>query len=336
MLLKKNWTIYSCVTVIVVLLMISPLHAMSQESDNQSKLKDDSNAGNGKVQSQPNEPNTGKANISPIKYEFSLVTRFSLTGDINDGPDKVSINRQEFKFKMDYMRSMHWQFKLEYNAERSFYDFDNGGELIPGTDNPFDEVNEHQIAFRCLYVKSMKWMFFTDLKLAYVVGSYTDNDFSDSLLFDVYGGVIWRISNDFSLIGCFHIENELEDELIILPKVGFQWKILDDLQLNLLGYKLEFVYELNNRWIISLLGEYEIRDYRLSEKSLIPGGALADDRVIVAAILTWKLNSLIQIQLQSGVIPFQVFIIKYSDGHKISEDNTKPVGFIGLTATINF
>jgi len=337
---RKTRLVLSCIAMIVALIVTAPQVALAQDSVDYSEhstpnpeavLPQEADSGKGPQQE---GTNAGRDDHKTITFEFSPKARWTLLGDLDNGPGEVSVSRQGFDLEMEYQPSKRWQLKLEYNFEHSCYDFDGATGLVPGTGNPYGDVYGHLLSGTFIYMQSRKLMWLGGMEL--LCSGESDVDFDNSFLVGGYGGVIWRMSDDFTLIGGVFIKEELEDDPLILPYINFRWKIQDALRLNLQGPKLELVYDLNDKWGISLLGEYNMRDYRLSDDAIISGGAVKDDRVVAGAALTWKPLSSVKIQLQGGLIPYQEFEIKDSDGHTISDDNTDPKGFVGSAASINF
>lgn len=79
-----------------------------------------------------------------------------------------------------------------------------------------------------------------------------------------------------------------------------------------------------------------MRDYRLDDEGSLADGAVSDSRVPVALEVVWSPSPRTSISLTGGVVVWQEFEFRDSDGNELDDRNTDPTGFVGVSARFSF
>jgi len=146
------------------------------------------------------------------------------------------------------------------------------------------------------------------------------------------GGTIslgWRIIPDLELsFGAIGITRFEEDPLVI-PVVGFDWRASDFCRLRTRGTNLEASYE-DDRWRFAATVGWKFRQYRLDEVDPAPSGVLEDQRITAAVEGEWRLRPWIGLGARVGVVGWQRYVLRDSRGDHLQAERSDPALEVGI------
>jgi hypothetical protein len=127
----------------------------------------------------------------------------------------------------------------------------------------------------------------------------------------------------------------LEDSLLVIPIVGFEWKISEETILATRGLGLRFTQEISEGLRFVADGEYQVREFRLGEDAPQSGGAFRDKYIPVTAGVVWSPSKNIDVTFKGGAVVWQQFQVYSSGSNRLSENDVDvaPIVSLGLEWT---
>lgn len=269
-------------------------------------------------------------------FRFSLTPRgqYAFSADLDDSPGSVSVARAEIDAQFSLSINERLGLSLSVLPEVSWYSFSDASGLIPGTDEPFDDLYRLDIVPGVRYALDRDWALTGGFLLQFAGES--DADVGDSVTYGGFAGVRYRFSDRFSATFGALGKTRLEDSAIILPLVGVEWAITNTLNLSTSGTGVKITNTLDDNWAVWFAGAYESRDYRLADDGPLPSGVVRDSRVPLKIGLDWSPNPGLKVSLEGGAIIWQEFEIDTRDSDTIAQDNTDPAPYVGLSVQLRF
>lgn len=230
-------------------------------------------------------------------------------------------------------------FRFSILGEHSRYEFEDVTELIGGSDTDFEiDGNIVRVAPAFMYRHDDRWIFFGGPIAEF--GFESGADIGDA---DTYGGFAsarYRINEKFAVSFGATAKTSIEDDLVVYPIGGIEYKFADDLVVGTSGAQLGFNVRVgkrfSERFAVSVFGGYQNRDYRLDDDSLIPEGVLRDTRVPVGIELDYRPSENIVFRLGGGAVVWQETEFDDEDGDEIGADESDVTGFLAFSASITF
>lgn len=252
-----------------------------------------------------------------------------------DSAGSVSVSRAALEFTFDAPVGSRARLAVDVKNEASFYDFDGATTLLPGTGDPWDTLYSVAVAPTLRVGVDSSWSWFVGMDARFA--GEADADIGDSLTFGAMAGARYAFSENFALtFGAFG-STRLEDDPLVLPLIGVEWKITDTLRLTTRGTGLSLTATLTETLEFSILGAWSSRDYRLEDdRAINPEGVIRDTRVPMGVELAWSPNRSVRIALEAGVIAWQEYETFDLNGNDIADDNTDPTAYVGLAAVVRF
>lgn len=252
-----------------------------------------------------------------------------------DSAGNVSITRAALEFTFDAPIGSRARLAVDVKNEASFYDFEGATTLLPGTGDPWDTLYSVSVAPTLRVGVDANWSWFVGMDARFA--GEADADIGDSLTFGAMAGARYAFSENFALtFGAFG-STRLEDDPLVLPLIGVEWKISDTLRLTTRGTGLSLTATLTETLEFSILGAWSSRDYRLEDDRLVnPEGVVRDTRIPVGVELAWSPTRAVRIALEAGIVAWQEYETFDLNGNDIADDNTDPTAYVGLAAVVRF
>jgi hypothetical protein len=217
--------------------------------------------------------------------------------------------------------------------EITHYAFDGAAGIAPGRNDPWDDLHRATLGASVDWRRG-DWSLFA--RLGGTWAGESGGPFGGAMTAQGFGGARWRFRDDlsftFGLLGL----SRLEDDPIVVPIVGFDWRISDRLRLFTPGPGVALVAKLGGGLEGTVRAEWETRDYRLDGGR--PGlreAVVRDDRVPVALELATRRGPL-RLALRAGATVHQEFEIDDRTGDRITRRETDPAPFLGLSGSLRF
>lgn len=285
----------------------------------------------------PGEPIRSGEDLSlfrPIAVEFKLSSEHAFSTGVDDSAAELAVTRLGGQLGLSGPLLTRWRWNLEAAVESSWYDFSDASDLIPASDDPVDEVLQITLTPSLLYQHSDSWSFLGGAIIQFA-GEF-DADVSDSATFGAFLGSRYQLSPSFALQFGVIIKTRIEDNLGVLPLLGFDWRINDKTRLGTEGAGLKLAHELSPQLTVFLKGAWAVREYRLDDDAHLPDGVFRDQRATLALGCTWKAANHLSLEFLAGVVAWNEIRFDDSQGVEVAEENTDPAGFLGVTGVLRF
>jgi hypothetical protein len=293
----------------------------------------------GQVGNQPDPPGATEAPIEEDPYpSFDLTLtpagEFSFQADLKDGPGDVSVSRAGLNLTLNAAATQQLRFGLSTEIEGSWYDFKNATTLIPGTSDPFSDMYLVRISPSAMYHFSQQWAVIGGAIIE--IAGESDADVGDSFTGGGFGGARYAFSEDLAVTLGVVVKSTLEDDPYVFPLNSVEWQITPDVRFTTAGPGARITANLDKQWGVFFQGGYQLREYRLDDTNILPEGVVRDRRIAAGVGITWRPLEGISVTLQGGATVWQEFEIDNNAGNEVSETNSKPTPFIGLSADFRF
>jgi len=294
------------------------------------------------VRAQEDEP--PGADLPSLEVAVRAGDRYIFEGELDDeaapatGDAEVAVNRASLALVFSSQLTERLSGDLTLAGELSHYDFSNASDFLPGTgdEEPFEQTESLIATVTGAWELTDTWAIFA---MGRVDSSREeDADFGDSISGGGGGGFIWKFSNELTFRLAAGVFSSLEeDEPIVVPLIGVDWKVDDRLSLRTEGLGLRITRRMTDDLDLFIVGAYEIRQFRLNdEHGPLSEGAVRDDSLPVAAGLDWRPIPQLSLRLEGGAIVYQEYEVFEDDGDDVNEINTDPSPFLAIRVTWRF
>ncbi len=269
-----------------------------------------------------------------MTFDLRAGGTYTFPADIDDSPGDVRIARASFGFGVGIPIAERSRLSFDIDEEASWYLFDDAAGLVPGSTDPFELALSTDLSVRFFSAIDEKWSWFVGGVVNF--SGEPDVDIGDAATFGGFGGARYQVNDRLGLSFGLAGRSRLEDDALVIPIIGIDWKVSDRVTLSTEGTGLRIAAELNKEVTVSLTGGWESREYRLRDDGPLPDGVVRDARVPIAVSLDWKPRPNIQISVFAGAVVWQEFQFDDREGDEISETNTDPAPFVGVSGKITF
>lgn len=269
-------------------------------------------------------------------FEAKAWTEYVFNAEIDDSSGDLSITRAGGQFGVSGSISDSWRWNVKAQVEASWYNFDDFA-LVPGTNDPFNDVYEVTLTPSLLYQASPTWAFLGGGIIQFAGESGAD--VGESATFGGFFGSRWQVSPTFALQLGFAVKTRIEDNVGFLPALGFEWQVSDKVRLASEGAGLKLSATVSEQWTAFLNAGWAAREYRLEDDNsspLLSEGVFRDQRFTIGAGVEWKPTPKASITLTGGVVAWSEIQFDDENGVEIAEEELDPTGYIGLTGKIVF
>ncbi len=202
----------------------------------------------------------------------------------------------------------------------------------------FDEVQE--LSFNAMYTRVLDEQG-TALFVGGRIGSASEGgvDFDDALVWGAFGGLSWRVNEQFTFglgVGVF---SRLEDDVRIIPLPQFRYTIDERWTLMSEGPGVKLDYAWKDDMHMGVFARFEGDDFRIeTTNTIVPGGAVSNSMVPITYYLDTKLGDSKNIALfaEVGVVVAGETEIFNAAGNVVVEEDIDPGVFAGLSLKIRF
>lgn len=253
---------------------------------------------------------------------------------LRGGPGDVGVTRAGGDAGLTLRLDDRWRLGLNAGTEQSWYAFRGAPNLVPGTTRPVHAMHRYDISPTISYVIDEQWLVAGGglLEFAHQGGATVGDSFTG-------GGLVavrYAFSRDLALSGGVLVKCRLEDDAFIVPILGIEWQITEQVRFETRGLGGIVRATLNEAWAVRLDGGYETREYRLDRGGFLPSGVFRDRRVPVGVGVEWTPTPQVTLGLRAGLIVWQEYLVDNRNGVRVSSDKTRPAAFLGLNGSIRF
>ncbi|MEM8834653.1 MAG: hypothetical protein AAGD00_02420 [Planctomycetota bacterium] len=260
--------------------------------------------------------------------------RYTFDADLDDAQGSVSIARTRAGVTIAAPIGEKFRLVTDFSGEASFWDFDGATGILPGTDDPWDDLYNLDLRVTGIYQFDDNWSLIGGgfVGLGWEPGA----DLGEAVTGGGFGSVGYRFSDNLTLSFGVAASSRLEDDARVIPIVGVRWQVNDQVLVESRGPGLRVRVDPNDDWAFFFQGGAEFRNYRLDEDGPLPDGVVDDVRIPIEAGVIWSPAGGLELELSGGAIVYQEFDIKTGSGRDFSEPETDPAGFISLALRWTF
>lgn len=211
----------------------------------------------------------------------------------------------------------------------AFHDFD---ALGPDLSEPLEDATIARLG------PGLVWPILDELTLivsggvGFAVGDGAPLD--DALTYGGVGVLAWRLSDELSLAAVLIGSSRLDDDPLILPVAGFDWRPSERLRFELTGDiagpTLRARYRVADDWWASLAGRWESNVYRI-EADATGLGTLLDEQLTALAGVTWTPSPRVALGLRAGAALADTIVVDDRDTGRLGSERFGPSPVFGVT-----
>lgn len=277
------------------------------------------------AQAQPDGEALTESDGSAVRYNLSAGVSHLFDADIDDGGD-FSLTR----FNLNGSVWHRYDFGLSVSASLGYgldaYDF-SGDD---GFGDPWDEVHTVPIRLAVGYPLNREWRVFGGPLLSF--SAEGGADWGDAFTAGGMAGMGWRPSDTFHLSFGVVVLDQIEDDVVVFPTIGFDWDFQDDWTLrsgvfdvgSRGGYGLELAWDATEKLELALGGQFQTRRFRLDDDGVAPDGIGEHFYYPVYLRGTWSATERLDAYLIAGAVLGGELTLEDEDGHKISDEDHDP------------
>lgn len=284
-------------------------------------------------QSDPAAQAIQQAEKRPPTVSLIASGSYSDRTDMDDGPGDFSVARIRALLEVGFDLGERRNLSFGVGSERSWYDFKNATDLVPGGD-PFGRVSDTElfVRYNAPFNDTTSWFGLAAIGVAAEDGA----DISDSFVYSGSLGFITKASDNFSWGLGVLVRSQLEDDVLVIPIPQIRWAINDrwTLESQRAGLRLDYAH--SDKLSFGLQGEYNSRSYRLRDDGPLPDGMATDRRVPVSFYANYRATESITIGASVGASLLGEIELLDDDGNTTAKDDFDTAPFFGLTARIVF
>jgi len=275
---------------------------------------------------------TGKQGM---QTSLSLGGSYTFASNLEDGRGDYSVTRAGSDTSLLYPTSENFALLLEISQEWSWYDFDPSSQgITQGIGKPLSQVVTTRVSPGINYRIDDRWGVLLGASIEST--GETDADFSDTLNYGAIVAASYKVNDNFSLSFGAAAQSRLEDDVQVIPIVGFDWRITEKWRAGVRGPGAQLTYSPSESWDFTLQGSFESREYRLADDSPIPEGVLRDRRVVVGLQAQWTPRPWLTLRAEGGVVVWSELEFDDRNGDGLDTLDADPTGYVGLSGTVRF
>ena len=286
--------------------------------------------------SPPGEINQYQSN--DFKYELSANYEYGFDTEIDNG-GSFSLNR--YSIGVDLKKQIDKQWSISLDAGYSLSDYDFSGSEGFGALDPWDKINKASVGFRVNYQLSRKWGVGAGPFVRF--SGESGADFGDSVTYGGTLGFLYTPSRNFFAGAGVFISSRIEDDVLFVPGLLFNWQINEKLRFSSLltgirtelGPRVQFNYDIGQGFSTGLSVGYEFQRFRLDDEVIAVNG-VGDIKVLpVWGSIYYNLNKVVRLAFYGGAGFLGELELEDSSGDRIEKEDFDTLFFIGGGIRIN-
>jgi Domain of unknown function (DUF6268) len=270
-----------------------------------------------------------------LEYDIRLDITPGFSADFDDAPGSVTTTRFDAGFGIEIPAGERGELELTYDFGLSDYDFDGATGIIPGTDDPWSEVHQHEFEFRYTRQASPEWGWILGGGVGWA--GEPDADLNDSVYGLGYFGLQYTFRPGLVVGFGGGVRSRIEDNPLVIPFALIHWQINEQWALSNEGrIGLTLTYAINDHWTLALAGEWDYLDFRLDDDPLLPSGVVRDNRYPVSLGVRWTPRPYLRFRAGAGFDVARDLVVEDENGNEVSDTDLEAAPFVGLSFRILF
>lgn len=291
---------------------------------------------------QESGPSDPTVTVAPSAQPWTIVTRgggsADLASDLDDDEGDVDIHRARLGFTLvspPGLVSNNSVLSFDLDQETSWYRFGDALGLASGVPDEFRDVRQTSFRTTLMVRQDERWSWLAGAML--MVAGETDADAGESTTFGGYAAAKYAVAPDLKFGLGFVVRSRLEEDPLTVPMIGVEWRIADWLSFSSgerAGARL--AAQASDTVDVALFGNWELREYRLSDSAALSEGIVRDLRVPVGLELEWRPAPTATVTLSGGVTMRQEFRFDDRDGEEQEDTSARSSAFLSLLISLSF
>lgn len=260
-----------------------------------------------------------------IGLSFSGDAMTTGEADFEEGGGSMSVRRWSASAGYRIPLRSSWSFVLSADREWSAYTF--SGADRQDLDTALDDASVTRFGFNVRGPVSENWSAFVSAGLSHGVAS--DADWSDGRRWNGLAIGRYQWSSNFAFSLGVLAGQRLEDDPLIIPIPGIDWRITDRLRVQTAqGVTLGYSLDERKRWIADLAVSFDRRSYRVG-RGPMEGQVVYDRRVPILAGINYAPHPTLLVRLYGGFVGWQQFELR-EDNDELDNLKTEDTWMTGL------
>ena len=252
----------------------------------------------------------------------------------------VDVRRAGIDFEARRFRDRGRELSFDFRFESGTYEFGDAAGLVPASFVPVEDVLWSRIGAGWRGPQDQRWSWTAALGLS--AAAEQDAALDDSLHLGGYAQTRYRVDDDIATVFGLLARTGLEDDPLLIPVVGVDWRIDDRTKLETLGPSLRLQRELDQGRSIYADFSYQNREYRLDGKGPLPGGSFTDEELRLVAGFDWHPGFEEWGPLQSSSAQLYVGttlwrkLSFHENSNTVADSSVDPAWIIGASVRLSF
>jgi hypothetical protein len=271
----------------------------------------------------------------PWRISFELKGSHAFEADFDGSPGSVAVTTAgaELGLMIPLAEKTRLGFNLDWTA--SFYDFTDATGFATGFSEPWEDVHEIGLGANLAGSLGGKW--------GYILGANIRSsgeqgaDFADTITYAGFAAVSHQCTESFSASIGLYVQSRLEDDALIIPIPGIDWKISERWRLTSMNQPGLFaLYSPSDAWTFFLGARFEGTEFRLNNRDAAPEGVGRDRAVPVELGAEYAPSRNVTLAGFVGAYVYRKLRLEDAGGAKISEFEMDPAPVVGLNIKFAF
>ncbi len=311
--------------------LAAPSHALAQDTSIEEPAEE--------VQMEMREADDIAADDDSDALKFVFNTNFSyyLEADLDDDGD-VSISRLFNFLSITAPIGDTAELGVTISNEWSNYDFSGADQLSPESSSAWDDVFIVTLIPNFTYFIDDEWSILGGGVIRYAGES--DADFDDSVVGGGFLAAGYQHNPDFYVSFGVLVIDRLERDAIVVPYLGLDWKIEEDLSLTYDAFQgLSLRHAIQDDLELSLSARYDYREFRLDDLGDDPDlqdPVITDEAFQLGTRLRWHKPREWEFYFGAGAVLYQEYTRQRDDGRKLHKEETDPTPYFEVGFTLFF
>lgn len=249
------------------------------------------------------------------------------------------------RYNIEASRNYAWDFRTSASVALSYsyddYNFSGGNINNFAGQSPWNNIHSFSISTPLRKGLNDNWSAFLIPSLRSTGESGAD--FDQTITGGTFAGAAYRFGKNLTIGPGIGIVSQLEESASIFPVLIIKWNITEKLSLDTgrglaatLGPGLTLSYKVTQKLKFAVGGRYEKLRFRLDKNGDIPGGIGEDSSFPLFASCTYNVNRKTTLSIVTGLETGGELKVENSKGQTISEEDSDPGFFGGLTFNTRF
>lgn len=223
---------------------------------------------------------------------------------------------------------------LSVKTEAFFYNLGGANGLVPGNDEPFNDLYRATFAgvVRSAERGGPGWFSGFQVSLC----GEDEADAGDSIVVGGASGLRYSASDTLEVELGVAALSRLEDDTWIWPYLGFRWRPTERLEFSAQGTQLEARVHLNDDWSVFGRAEYALQQFRLNDDNPLAAGVLRDEEIRAGLGVDYRAENGLGFQLLGGLNLWRELSTLDRDGGDVTERELETAPFVALALNLSF